>query len=142
MLTFLSPIHKANRQISVYFEDRLEDLEVSPQEGHLLSYLRSYAPCPIAEVVRVFGLKQSTLTSMLDRLEERKLIARKVNPEDRRSFVISLTAEGRRFADRLQKLVEELERRLGDMVSANDVEGFRAVMAAIDEVTQVKLRER
>ncbi len=142
MLTFLSPIHKANRQISVYFEDRLKNLEVSPQEGHLLSYLRSYAPCPIAEVVRVFGLKQSTLTSMLDRLEERKLIARKVNPEDRRSFVISLTAEGRRFADRLHKLVEELERRLGDMVSANDVEGFRSVMAAIDEVTQVKLRER
>ncbi|NIM49913.1 MAG: MarR family transcriptional regulator [Gemmatimonadales bacterium] len=142
MLTFLSPIHKANRQISVYFEDRLKNLEVSPQEGHLLSYLRSYAPCPIAEVVRVFGLKQSTLTSMLDRLEERKLIGRKVNPEDRRSFVISLTAEGRRFADRLHKLVEELERRLGDMVSANDVEGFRSVMAAIDEVTQVKLRER
>lgn len=140
MLTFLSPIHKAGRQVAVYFEVRLEDLDVSPLEGHILSYLRSYAPCPISQLGRVFGLKGSTLTSLLDRLGRQKLIARELNPDDRRSFVIKLTREGRRLADRIQKIIEELEQLLGSVVSANDVKGFAAVMAAIDKVTQVKLR--
>ncbi len=140
MLTFLSPIHKASRQIAVYLEGQMEDLDVSPLEGHVLSYLRSYAPCPISELGRVFGLKGSTLTSMLDRLEDREIIGREINPDDRRSFVIKLTREGRRLADRIQKIVEELEQLLGRVVGANDVKGFEAVMAAIGKVTQVKLR--
>ncbi|UCC72949.1 MAG: MarR family transcriptional regulator [Gemmatimonadota bacterium] len=141
MLKFLSPIHRASRQIGVYFEGKLEDLHVSPQEGHLLSYLRSYAPCPISELVRVFGLKQSTLTSMLDRLERRALIRRAINAEDRRSFLIRLTRRGRLLADRINRIVEVLERRLANMVSARDMAGFAAVMSAIDELTQVKLRQ-
>ncbi|HEX2642293.1 MAG TPA: MarR family transcriptional regulator, partial [Thermoanaerobaculia bacterium] len=69
-LDFLSPLHKASRQISVYLESHTRELGVSPAEGHVLTYLRSYAPTPIGDLVRVFGIKQSTFTSMLDRLEE------------------------------------------------------------------------
>jgi DNA-binding MarR family transcriptional regulator len=119
-----------------------ERLGVSPREGHVLSYLRSYAPCPISEIVRVFGLKGSTLTSILDRLEQRGLIARQVNPDDRRSFVIKLTRSGRRSADRIQKFVEELEASIHSRVTPRDITGFKTVMTAIGEATQVKLRER
>ena len=142
MLKFLSPVHKASRQITVYFENNMAELEVSPQEGHVLSYLRTYAPCPISELARVFGLKGSTLTSMLDRLEERDLVARQANPADRRSFVIELSARGRRLADRIQCHVEELENQIGGRVSAKELKGFRAVMSAIEEATRVNLRER
>ena len=141
MLNYLSPIHKASRQIAVYFEVSMADLKVSPQEGHVLSYLRSYAPCPISEIARVFGLKGSTLTSMLDRLEERDLIARQVNPDDRRSFVIELSRRGRRLADQIQRYVDDIETQIGRRVSARELRGFRAVMSAIDEATQVTLRE-
>src|SRR5436309_159881 len=65
-LRYLSPIHKATRQIGLFLEPRCAALGVSPAEGHLLSYLRSYAPCPIGEVVRVFGIRPSTMTSMLE----------------------------------------------------------------------------
>lgn len=142
MLKYLSPIHKASRQIAIYFENNLADLDVSPQEGHVLSYLRSYAPCPISELARVFGLKGSTLTSMLDRLEERDLIARKLNPADARSFVIMLTRGGRRLADRIQQRVEEIEAQIGRHVRAQDLRGFQAVMSAIEHATLVRLRER
>jgi DNA-binding MarR family transcriptional regulator len=141
MLKYLSPIHKASRQIAVYLESSMADLEVSPQEGHVLSYLRSCAPCPISELARVFGLKGSTLTSMLDRLEERDLIARQVNPDDRRSFVIELSHGGRRLAEEIQRYVEDIEKRIGSRVSAKELRGFRAVMSAIAEATRVTLRE-
>jgi DNA-binding MarR family transcriptional regulator len=39
-------------------------------------------------VIAVFGLRGSIATSVLDRLEERALLARRPNPDDRRSFLL------------------------------------------------------
>ena len=141
-MKFLSPIHKSNRQIGVWFEQNMQGMSLSPQEGHLVSYLRSYAPCPIAELVRVFGQKQSTMTSMLDRLEEQSLVRRKVNPADRRSFLIELTRKGLKKAEEVQGLVEKIEAAIDARVSKSELEGFKATMKAIEEATEVVLRER
>lgn len=141
-LDFLSPLHKASRQISVYLEAHTRELGVSPGEGHFLTYLRSYSPAPIGELVRVFGIKQSTFTSLLDRLEKAGLIRREMNPGDRRSFLIHITDAGRELAERLNRFLETLEDEIRNHASPEDVEGFRAVMAAVEEVTRVRLRER
>src|SRR5712691_9047867 len=138
-LRYLSPIHKAGRQIGVYFERELADTGLAPQEGHLLSYLRSYAPCPVGELVTVFGLRGSTATSVLDRLEERGLIARRDNPGDRRSFLLDLTPEGRRLAEQVQRCVEKLEAAIGRRISEGEENGFKAVVSAIAAATNVTI---
>jgi DNA-binding MarR family transcriptional regulator len=139
---FLSPIHKATRQVTIYLERATADLGVSPVEGHLLSYLKTYAPCPVSEIERVFGHKPSTLTSILDRLADRDLLTREINNNDRRSFTIELTQEGKRLAAKIQKTLESFEQRLQDHVTAKEMAGFRAVMDAIGEVTKVNLTEK
>lgn len=141
-LDFLSPLHKASRQISVYLETHTRELGVSPIEGHFLSYLRSYSPAPIGELVRVFGIKQSTFTSLLDRLEKAGLIRREMNPGDRRSFLIHITDAGRELAERLNHLLESFEAEVREKLTSGDMEGFRAVMAAVEETTRVRLRDR
>ncbi len=139
-LEFLSPLHKASRQLSIHLEAQLAEAGVSPTEGHILSYLRGYAKAPIGELVRVFGIKQSTLTSILDRLEANRLIRREVNPGDRRSFVIGLTDEGRELADAVNVLLLDLEERIRGRLQPAEIDGFRATMRAVEEVTQVRVR--
>jgi MarR family transcriptional regulator, organic hydroperoxide resistance regulator len=141
-LDFLSPLHKASRQISVYLESRTRELGVSPIEGHVLTYLRSYAPASIRDLVRVFGIKQSTFTSLLDRLEQDGFVRRSINPEDRRSFLIHITDEGKELAARLNRLLRSLEDDIRERVEARDVKGFHAVMGAVENITQVRLRDR
>jgi len=138
-LTFLSPLHRATRQIGLWFEERLTD--VAGMEGHLLSYLVPYGPCTVSELVRVFGVKHSTMTSVLDRLEERGLVERKDNPEDKRSYLVGLTAKGRKSAARVNVLVEEIEREIGKRVSKRDLEGFKRVIDAVGEATGVTVRK-
>ena len=108
-LEFLSPLHKASRQISMYLEARTRALGLSPLEGHILTYLRTYAPAPVGELVRVFGVKRSTLTSLLDRLEKSGLVRREINPDDRRSFLVHISAQGRELTGRVNRLLEGLE---------------------------------
>jgi DNA-binding MarR family transcriptional regulator len=141
-LEFLSPLHKASRQLSVYLEPPHGEAGLTPVEGHLLTYLNSYAPAAIGELVRVFGIKQSTFTSILDRLEKDGLIRREMNPADRRSFLIHITDRGRTRAEQSNRMLLQLEEAIRSRVSPRDVAGFHAVMRAVEEVTQVRLRER
>lgn len=139
-LQFLSPLHKASRQISVYLETRTREVGLSPLEGHVLTYLRSYAPTPIGDLVQVFGIKQSTFTSLLDRLEKAGYVRREINPGDRRSFLIHISDEGKELAERLNQCLETLEEEIRSRLGARDMKGFQAVMAAVEEVTRVRLR--
>jgi DNA-binding MarR family transcriptional regulator len=114
---------------------------VSPSEAHLLSYLKSYAPCSISEILRVFGYKPSTMTSMLERLAGQGLIDRDTDPDDRRSVLVSLTAKGRRLATRINDAVQDLEDRIASHVNQREMAGFQAVMAAIGTATQIQVRK-
>ena len=138
-LTFLSPLHRATRQIGLWFESRLTDF--GGVEGHLLSYLVPYGPCTVTELVRVFGVKHSTMTSILDRLEDRGFVERKDNPEDKRSWLVGLTRKGRGAASRVNVLVDEIENAIGSRVTKRDLEGFNRVIEAIGEATGVTVRE-
>lgn len=140
-LQFLSPIHKSTRQLELYMEGKMAKLGVSNPEGHLLSYLASYAPCPVGDLRRVFGYKGSTLTSMLDRLEHRGLITRDVHPDDRRSFLVELSEKGRKTARAVTRTVVDLEKDILGNCQPDDLQGFRNVMAAIAEATQIVLRK-
>ena len=132
---FLSPIHKATRQIGSYLEPRCAQAGVSNREGHLLSYLRSYEPVTIGGVLRVFGERPSTVTSMLDRLASQGLIRRAPGKEDRRQVVLTLTAKGRASADRLRRCLADFEAKIRADMDPRDLQGFQAVLDAIARVT-------
>jgi DNA-binding MarR family transcriptional regulator len=139
-LTYLSPLHRATRQIGLWFEERLTDF--AGAEGHMLSYLLPYGPCPVSELVRVFGLKYSTMTSILDRLEAQELIERTANPEDGRSLLVGLTKKGQKASARVNALVTELESAIGSRVTKADLAGFQRVMEAIEKATDVDVVKR
>ena len=139
-LKILSPIHRATRQIGLHLADQTAALGVSNEEAHVLSYLESYGPAPIYELQRVFGHRPSTLTGMIDRLEDRDLVSRDRNPADGRSFLISLTSSGKELAGQVSGLVERLEENVLTGVDERALSGFRTVMEAISGVTQVDVR--
>ena len=61
---------------------------------------------------------------------------------DRRSFLIQITDQGRARAEQSNRVLLDLEDAIRSRVSPRDVEGFHAVMRAVEEITQVRLRER
>ncbi len=140
-LHFLSPIHKANRQIGLHLETKMAALGVSNPEAHLLSYLAAYGPCSVGQLKGVFGHKGSTMTSLLDRLATRDLIARSVHPQDRRSFLIATTPSGRSLAERIQTHLEALESAISNRLDGADLEGFQRVMDAIAHASRAAAQE-
>lgn len=139
-LKIVSPVHKALRQISEHLTRMMEGIDAPGWESHLLTYVEAYGPCRVSELRRVFGYHPSTLTSVLDRLETEGLLSRQPNPEDRRSTLISVTTRGCRVGRRARDAVVTFENEMLQLLTEEELNGFRRVMAAVAEVTQVELR--
>ena len=63
-----------------------------------LHHLGPMRPCELATKLLTSG---ANMTTVIDNLEKRSLITRERVPEDRRSFTIRLTAEGRQIIEKL-----------------------------------------
>lgn len=136
----LSPVHKAYRQIMISFEEPCAEHGLLAPEGHVLSYLSVYGPCPVSEIHRILGVKRSTLSSLLDRLESKRLLRRTPNPDDRRSLLLEIEDEGREIAAQLQVVGDALDEAIRERVTEDDLRGFERVLAAIGESTRVDVR--
>jgi DNA-binding MarR family transcriptional regulator len=79
-------------------------LGLTPQQAHLMCVVIP-GPVGMTELSRILSIERSSLTSMVDRLERRDLVARTANPTDRRACQIELTAAGRALADQAHDAV-------------------------------------
>lgn len=93
-------IQRASHQIGNSIA-AVKGLDVNPSEAHILAHLEFHGATSIDGLHKALGMHHSTLTSVLKRLSVRRLITRRVNPEDRRSFVVNLTAKGHGLARRV-----------------------------------------
>jgi DNA-binding MarR family transcriptional regulator len=140
-LRLVPPIHRATHRIGLFLADLREE-RLSQGEAHILALLATSAPSTIAALHRGLAHKRSTLTSILDRLEQRGLITRDVGTEDRRTFVITPTSKGQHVARRVHRHLTDLEDAVGRRVTADDVKGFLKVVSAVEEEAHRRTDDR
>ena len=76
----------------------------------ILEALLHKGPMTISAIGEKVLLASASMTSAIDRLEERKLVHRSLSAEDRRVRLVDLTCDGRRFIEELfAQHVDDLE---------------------------------
>jgi DNA-binding MarR family transcriptional regulator len=140
-LRLVHPVHRATHQIGLYLDD-LRERGLTQGEAHILALLAHSRRANVADLHRGLAHKRTTLTSILDRLAARGLITRAVGETDRRTFVVRLTAKGRRLAQRVQRHLSALERAVVCRVSAADMKGFDKVVAALEQEAHQRVGSR
>lgn len=81
-----------------------------------------------AALAGMIGADKTRIIADLDELQDRGLIAREPDPDDRRVRLISITAKGRRARDRAQAEIQRQEERLLARFPAADRRAFLRVI--------------
>lgn len=109
-------------------------LDLTPSEINTLANLADRQPRSVRELATDTGTRATTLTGVLDRLERRSYVTRELDPADRRSFRITLTASGRTVARKITAVITDIETTALAGVSARQLAGYHAVIAALQEI--------
>jgi DNA-binding MarR family transcriptional regulator len=75
----------------------LREAGLTPPQYYILGLLSERDGHPFKELADALSCTRATVTGIVDTLEKKALVARNPHPEDRRSTLVNITAEGRRL---------------------------------------------
>lgn len=116
------------------FEERLKNSGTQAfngAQGRILYVLWEHAPLSISEISKKTSLANTTLTSMLDRMEQKELLFRKQNPENRREVLISLTPKAKAYESSYHTLSQEMNALYYKNFSNKDIAVFEKMLSQI-----------
>ncbi|MEM9189854.1 MAG: MarR family transcriptional regulator [Myxococcota bacterium] len=124
-------------QLYMHLHPRQEKGAFRPSRESMgvLRHLAMSGPLTVKEASLHFHRSQSAMSEMVERLMARGLLARKVDPEDRRRHLVWLTEEGRRtVVQHSQPLSEALVQRAFEQLSTEEREELLRTMRRLHEV--------
>jgi MarR family transcriptional regulator, transcriptional regulator for hemolysin len=121
--------------------DRLvaaENIGVTPGEARTLVHVARAAPVRQSVLAEQMGVEAMTLSTFLDRLEERGLVLREPDPSDRRAKLVKATPAAAALLPRIRKVGEMVRREAEEGIDPADWANFLATLKRL----RVNLCER
>jgi DNA-binding MarR family transcriptional regulator len=111
--------------------DEYEKAGLSPYHHAILAVLDEGVPETQAAIADSLGYDRGTLVGLLDELEEKGLVERKRDPDDRRRHLVRLTSDGKRALTRLRTLAGRLEDEFLAPLDAEQREQLHALLLVL-----------
>ncbi|MBP0456025.1 MarR family winged helix-turn-helix transcriptional regulator [Streptomyces montanisoli] len=127
---FFADLVRCETRLYNALNDRLRERHgIVTSQYEALRHLRDHPGARVADLAAEFAIGVGATSKSVDRLEQRGLAVRQPNPADRRSSLLSLTAEGARLADAAERTVRD---GLAELTSgALDGASLTAAVAAV-----------
>lgn len=119
------------QKLSRYYNQQLTSFDLSVPKALLLLEISPEGGENPKTLAAKLDLESSSMTGLLDRLEKKGFIERRPDPSDRRSILIFLTSRGITARDSIKSLVDQLDRKVQEALSAEDVKAFRRIISVI-----------
>jgi DNA-binding MarR family transcriptional regulator len=113
------------------FGERLSALQLAPPDAGILRLLRVAAGISQQELAGRLRIHPSRLVAILDNLEQRGLVERKPNSEDRRLYSLHLTPEGHIALERIGEVARLHQQALCAALTDEEREMLTALLKKI-----------
>ena len=117
-----------------FAENGLEDL--SGMQGPMIGYIYSQSGKMDVfqkDIEKVFNIRRSTATVMLQNLEQKELIVREPVPNDGRLKKIVLTEKAKKCHMQVREQIDQFHRELEEGISPEEKEQFLAILDRIKD---------
>ena len=138
-------IRKLVRARELYTKELIKKYHLSASQLHCILVLHEMGPIPPSQIAKHIMVNSSTVTGVIDRLENKGFLQRVRNSKDRRVITISLTKEGEKLAMHaplpiLEQMVEGLK-GLPDQERSQIIQSLQKLTGMLD-IQNPKLPEK
>ncbi len=112
--------------------------EVGSAQAKFLRHIGQHSRLSQADLARATDTAPTLTGRALEPLIERGWVRRKRSEEDRRQYVLELTASGQRARERVEKVRAEISDRLANVLDDRDVEDFDRIATKILQALQIE----
>lgn len=126
-----------SNHVSGRFARALQERGVSVAEWVALNQISRWPDLTPAKLADLMGMTRGAISKVLDKLQEKKWIARTASPEDNRAQFISLTAQGRRALPDLALIADQNDQHFFGVLSAEEQTSLRALLEKLADVHQI-----
>jgi DNA-binding MarR family transcriptional regulator len=116
--------------MALFVKECAED-GLTPVQYSVLTALNQLGPCEQVVVSRSVGLDRTSTADVVQRLERRKLVRRRVSPTDRRMKITSLTEVGVALLKRIDGAAAHAHSRTLEPLTSHEANDLMALMAKI-----------
>lgn len=128
-------MRSAMKKIDRYLASRLEEYGVSVPQSFVLFALLEEDGSTLKEIGTKAQIDSSSMTVLVDKLENEGLLERRLDSQDRRAIRVFLTQKGRELAEKVLDLAMDfnhnLQKSLGD-VEVSFQKGLGRIIDSID----------
>jgi len=124
-------LQRAARAIARRFDAAFRPLDLTNGQFSLLMSLKHRGPSHMAHVAALLAMDRTTLTAALKPLQRRALVSIDIDTADRRSRILSLTAEGVALLREAYPLWKKVQQSIGRTVGSATILELREQLARL-----------
>ena len=127
----IAKIHHLSGRILAKKIKEYELEEINPAQGRILFVLWQKDGISIQELAKKTSLEKSTLTSMLDRLEDTGHLVRVHSKEDRRKVIVRLTEKDKNLQNAYMQISKEMTELFYKGLTKKEIDNFEVYLRRI-----------
>ncbi|GAA4653790.1 MarR family transcriptional regulator [Anaerocolumna aminovalerica] len=116
------------------YSNRFNVEGVSTAQYYILDILHKQGPKTTKELSQMKGISQSGISKLTKRLLEKNYVYQERQPNDRRSFNIVLTNEGKKFLSRVDDFGKEIMNMIEEALTPEEVQSFSTMCKKITDL--------
>lgn len=120
----------------------LKDTGLTIGQPKVLDYLHDHDGASQTEIARACHIEAATLTSLLNRMEEKQLLVRRTLHGNRRTYYIFLTPQGQEMAAKVQQMFAQLEQKAFDGLKDKEQAELQRLLDRVYENLRKKKRSQ
>ena len=122
---------QAQQKVFKYLKSELDPFNLTPVQYGVLQCLWDEGSQTPKQIGNILSLDGSTITGILDRLENKAFLMRDTCKEDRRTIKVELTEKGSELREPIGKIIEEVNKKVLKQFSLEEKKQLKKILKLI-----------
>jgi len=126
-----STIMATARAIRQSYDQRFNDLDLNLSEASVLAYVAEHGALSQTQIAKSLGLGRAATGALIDVLEDRALVQRLTDPDDRRVWLVEITIAGKELLEEVYVRDQILRKQLRNGITRQERQQLAAVLVRL-----------